>query len=691
MQFILADTFSTSLAKLQNDEQKQAKLTAMELQLNSANPGLQFHRVNKSKDQNFWSIRVSRDLRIIVHKTQSSFMVCYVAHHDDAYDWAERRRVEVHPRTGVIQIAQVRERIEEIVVANDEPIADASQGPPIFDPLTNYELLDVGVPEDWLADIRCASETSFLEIYDHLPAEAAEALLLFASDGVLPTKTSDEVYENPYLHPDAQRRFRVLDDVEELQKAMEFPWEKWVLYLHPAQRQVVDRVFSGPARVAGSAGTGKTVVALHRAANALIAEPDAKLLLTTFSRPLSNMLNHKLAILLADHLGAKTNATVLSFQDTARDLFTLIQGYPHRLARPQDIDDALEKSMQGLGTGEFTRRFVQSEWKNVVDAWQITDLESYASVSRIGRKHRLGSQQRERLWPVFADIRKILLRNGRMTWPMVFDLVANHYQAREHKPFTHIVVDEAQDVGVPELRMLSAICVEQPNALFFAGDLGQRIFQEPFSWKAQGVDVRGRSTTLKVNYRTSHQIRETVDRLLPDHLRDVDGVEEDRRGTVSVFNGAVPQILNNETEADEIAAVADVIKNLADIGLSAENIGIFVRSNAQLPRARAAVSAASLSIQELSERIEDADGGIRIGTMHLAKGLEFRAVIVMACDDEVLPDQQRIEEASDENELEEIFESERHLFYVACTRARDHLYVSSVSPGSEYIEDLLDG
>ncbi|HYI92284.1 MAG TPA: hypothetical protein VEX68_01950, partial [Bryobacteraceae bacterium] len=173
MEFRIADTFTGALAKLPAQEQKSAKTAAFDLQLNPSAPGLQFHRIDKSKDPNFWSIRVNRDLRIIVHKTASSFLLCYVDHHDKAYDWAIRRRIEAHPKTGAIQIVEVRERVEEIrphlftEVATERPSPNIAQSEPplaLFKALSSEDLLSVGVPIDWVADVKQASEDGFFEI-----------------------------------------------------------------------------------------------------------------------------------------------------------------------------------------------------------------------------------------------------------------------------------------------------------------------------------------------------------------------------------------------------------------------------------------------------------------------------------------------------------------------------------------------
>lgn len=694
MQFRIADSFTKALSKLSAQEQSAVKITVFDLQQDPSAPGLQFHRIDKSKDPNFWSIRANRDIRVIVHKTADSFLVCYADRHDDAYRWAERRRIETHPKTGAAQIVEVRERVEEVAVpvhAEPQPaMAEASARflLPLFLQLSKDDLLGVGVPEDWVDDVHNASEDRFFDLADRIPAEAAEALLDYAASGILRRPGAVEPGASPFDHPDAQRRFRVLDDVAELERALAYPWDRWTIFLHPSQRRVADREFSGPARVSGSAGTGKTVVALHRAAAVLKKDARAKVLLTTFSSPLANALEHKLRMLTGSNGANPSNVTVLPFEGVARDLFTLAFGHAPRAASGEHVKRALDAAVKELGLAEFTSRFLVSEWTNVVDAWRIDSLDAYAQVPRLGRKNRMGSKQRERVWPIFVRARELLESRGLDSWPGIFAKVTAHHAGQEHKPFSHIIVDEAQDLGVPELRMLAAIAEKKPDALFFAGDLGQRIFKEPFSWKTLGVDIRGRSRTLKVNYRTSHQIRRTVDRLLPPLVRDVDGNEEDRRGTVSVFNGPDPEIRVFKGTNQETSGLALWIHGAIEDGIEPEEIGVFVRSTEELPRARAVVKKAGRTPLELSDRVEEREGRISIGTMHLAKGLEFKAVVVMACDDDVLPLQDRIETVAGEAGLDEVYETERRLFYVACTRARDRLLVSGVEPASEFFADL---
>jgi superfamily I DNA/RNA helicase len=210
----------------------------------------------------------------------------------------------------------------------------------------------------------------------------------------------------------------------------------------------------------------------------------------------------------------------------------------------------------------------------------------------------------------------------------------------------------------------------------------------PFSWRSLGVDVRGRSATLRINYRTSHQIRAQADRLLGKQITDVDGNTEDRRATISVFNGPAPLVRVVRTAEEESTAVGRWLAERAAEGVAPSEMAVFVRSAAELPRARAAVQAAGLSLSLLDDEVKTVRDRLPVGTMHLSKGLEFRAVAVMACDDEVLPLQSRIETATDEGDLEEVYDTERHLLYVACTRARDYLLVTGVTPASEFLQDL---
>jgi hypothetical protein len=691
MEFRIADSFTDSLAKLTGEEQKAAKTTAFDLQLNPASPGMKFHRLDRAKDKDFWSVRVNRDLRLIVHKTSGSLLLCYVDQHDAAYRWAERRKLERHPKTGAAQLVEVRETVREIEVPHyvdvPAPAAPSPPKPAIFDGVPDDDLLSYGVPPEWLAEVRRATEDSVLELSDHLPAEAAEALLELATGNAPAPPVHASAETDPFAHPDAQRRFRVMTNADELERALEYPWEKWTVFLHPAQRQLVERAYSGPARVSGSAGTGKTIVALHRAVHLARTHPEARVLLTTFSETLANALSARLKRLIGSEprLGERLEAH--SMGGIGMRLHEANFGRTH-LATEDQLKELLREAAAEVEGQRFSPHFLWTEWANVVDAWQLKSWDEYRDVRRLGRKTRLAEKQRAVLWSIFERVRAALDERGLLTEAGVFGRLAEHVGSAKHPPFEFTVVDEAQDIGVAELRFLAALGGGRPDSLFFAGDLGQRIFQQPFSWKALGVEIRGRSTTLRINYRTSHQIRMQADKLLGPEISDVDGNTEDRRGTISVFNGPVPTIEVVDSLEQERAVVAQRLRSWLDEGLEPHEIAVFVRSGAELPRAQAAVDAAEVPSHLVGERMETTHGRLSISTMHLAKGLEFRAVAIIACDDEIVPLQERIEAVADDSDLEEVYQTERHLLYVACTRARDHLLVMGVDPASEFLEDL---
>ena len=676
---LLADTFTNSLTRLSAQEAKSVKTTVFDLQVDASAPGLQFHRIERSKDPNFWSVRVDRDIRLIIHKTAASLLVCYVDHHDKAYAWAERRRIEAHPKTGAIQIVEVRERVDDTVryTAPSEAASDSAADLPLFAKLGTDDLLSVGVPVDWLADVQSATEDTFLDIAGHLPGEAAEALLQYADGGRLPAPSAVESID-PYAHPDAQRRIHLVADEDELRQALDYPWDRWGVFLHPSQRAIVDRQYGGPARVSGSAGTGKTVVALHRAVALARANPQAKILLTTFSEPLARELASKVRVLAPETGAIVPRITVGDWTTVARELFQLAFGRRARIVAAGTLSDLIALSAEAAGVRGFTSRFLASEFTNVVDAWGIDSLEAYASVPRLGRRRALGPKQRERLWSVFDRVLDGLRQQDVRTNAQVFRTVAAYYATASAKPFGHVVVDEAQDLGPAELLFLQAIVPVRSDSLFFAGDLGQRIFQHPFSWHALGIDVRGRSATLKVCYRTSRQIRAAADGLLPTMISDTDGNAEERKGTVSLFDGPSPTITVFDSTAAEVIGVTAFLSSAISNEISAREIGIFVRSPEALDRAKTAAAAAGV------------ENDATIALMHLAKGLEFKVVVAMACDDVLLPLASRVAEAADEGELDDIFETERQLLYVACTRARDRLLVCGVAPASEFIRDFAE-
>ena len=687
MKFFIADTFRESLTKLPADLQKAAKTTAYDIQQDITHPSLQMHRLTKPKDPDFWSSRVSQDCRIILHRKNDSAVLRYVDRHDPAYAWAERRKLSTHPKTGAAQMVVIsqEEQIIKIPVYVEEETPLPSK-PPALMGISGEDLLDYGVPEDNIESLIQADEDLILDLIEDLPGEAAEAVLQLAA-GTKPQAAVQDQEVDPLEHPDAQRRFRVMENAEELELALDYEWEKWVVFLHPAQRYLVRQDFNGPARVSGTAGTGKTVVALHRTVYLARQNESARILLTTFSDTLAALLKDKLRLLIVEEPRLMERIEVISLDKLAEHLYPKLLNTP-TIASDDQIEELLSETAAVLGENRFTKQFIAAEWRQIVDSWQIDSWEEYRTVPRIGRKTRLPESSRSDLWRIFQIVKDRLHSEGLTTKAKMYQDLAEIISSSRRFPYDYAVVDEAQDVSVTQLRFLAALGSSRPDGLFFAGDLGQRIFQQPFSWLALGVDIRGRSRNLKVNYRTSHQIRSQADLLLDPEITDVDGNREDRLGTISVFNGSLPIIRRAASQVEEIEAVSDWIKSRVEEDIETHEIGVFVRSAKELDRARVAATNSDVEYAILDETIHPSEGKVCLGTMHAAKGLEFRAVAVMGCDYNVIPSPERIEDIADESDLIEVMNTERHLLYVACTRARDVLLVTGVNPVSEFLDDL---
>ena len=435
MEFRIADTFTDSLARLTGEQQKAVKTTAFDLQMSPAQPGMQFHKLGKARDPNFWSVRVGRDIRLIVHKSEASLLLCYVGHHEEAYRWAERRKLETHPKTGAAQLVEIRERVQEIFVPTYKEVEEqVSAKPRLFDHVADEEMLGYGVPAEWLADVREANEDTLLTLADHLPSEAAEALLELATGGKPQLAQPLAEAADPFEHPDAQRRFRVMNNVEELAAALDYPWDKWTIFLHPAQRELVEGDFNGPTRVAGSAGTGKTIVALHRAAHLARHNRESRILLTTFSDTLANALRAKLRRLLHHEPRLGENIEVYSMDAIGRRLYELQFGVP-KIASSDLIRSLLSEMAKEIGGHKFSQHFLWTEWSEVLDAWQLDTWEAYRDIRRLGRKTRLPEQQRAAAWSIFDRVRSRLQGDGLITYAGMFRRLAEQLATGKRMPF----------------------------------------------------------------------------------------------------------------------------------------------------------------------------------------------------------------------------------------------------------------
>lgn len=673
------DAFQPSLKGLTKPEQGAVMVSLLELAEDPRSPGLNVHRVGDASTR-CWSARVNDDIRLIFFWVDQTIVPAYVAHHDEAYRWAEGRALDVHPDTGAAQIVIVGERREEVVVrirkqAEHDPFAERP-----FGHLSDKELLEYGTPRSWLDAVREATLEDFLEgIGDKLPAESREFLMAVASGETPPPPPQRS--KNPFTHPDAKRRFQVVESDDDLERALTLDWDRWMLYLHPTQREAVDRDFAGPARVTGGPGTGKSVVAVHRAAR-LARVGEGPVLLTSFSRTLAGHLRQQVDKLLAGD-PARSRVDVVHLHQLAVELLSDRTGESVKVADNVAIGRAAKAAAEALAVSWVTPAFLEAEWAMVVDAYGVSSWEEYALVDRAARGTPLNRSQRETAWQGIREMREALGSQGLTTWSSVcWDLV-DVLDRGGDRPYVHVIADEVQDFGPAELRLLRALVEPGENDVFLASDANQRIFKPYTPVARAGLEVRGRSLTLRVNYRMTEQIRRKADQIIAAKME----CDEPTSASVSLLSGEEPEITVVGTVNAEVKVVSEWLKRLVANGYRPGEIAIFARKKDILKdRAHRAVKAANLESFNLESDDAPPSNRVAIGTMHRCKGLQFRAVAVMGVEDGTVPlDTVRVRQP-DEAAQRAFVEMERNLLYVACSRARERLLVTGVGKKSEFVK-----
>lgn len=676
---IIADQLFGAMARLTANEQSRVIDFINSFKSNPAHPSLKLERLTKAKSKGMWSGRISRDLRAILHKDGDTWAILHSDHHDDAYKWAERRDIGRHPVTGALQIVESVETVREVERIIE--VAVVPQAPPVYSGHDDAYLMSLGVPEVWLPTIRnVRDDDQLLAVCEKLPADVCDRLLNLAA-GEFVTPPAPLPAERPVTEAEGIRhRFYVVEDSDGLLAALHAPLDRWIAFLHPSQRQFVEAKFKGPAKVSGSAGTGKTVVAMHRARH--LARGGDKVLLTSFVTTLCDNVAQNLSKLCTPEEMA--NITVSTVHKQA--LAIVRRSDPRTRPASDDEINAHLKALRLRYSPGYDDAFVRAEWEGVLRLQGIDTWAGYRKARRTGRGRGLAVTERKSLWRVFSGVLERLHDAGKLDWP---GMCKRAQQLLDNgtatSPFTAVIVDEVQDLKPPELRFLRALCAGNPGNLMVCGDAGQRIYPGGFSLSALGIEVRGRATILRINYRTTEQIRKAADRVLGDNADDMDGGTEARDGTRSLLRGPAPTLVGHPSRLAEDAAGVETVKGWLASGLQPEAIGVFARTGARLDHFAGALEGSNVPCQRLSDREGPADNVVHLGTMHRAKGLEFKAVLVLGCGSALLPNPHALRGANDPLDRELAEAREKRLLYVAMTRARDELCVSWTGAPSVFL------
>jgi hypothetical protein len=679
---LISDSFFPSTARLSAAEKARILDFITVFQSNPKHPSIELERVRGARDRNLWSGHITDDLRAILYKDGDTWAALIAGHHDETYNWAERRRVGRHPVTGALQIVETVETVqEEIRKVYVEP-----EAPPIFASHSEELLLSLGVPESWLPVVReVRNDDGLLTLTERLPHEIGERLLRLADGELVTPPTPISPTEPATNSPDTRERFAVLDDEIDLVAALRQPMARWIAFLHPSQRLLVERTINGPVKDTGSAGPGKTVVALHRARK--LAREGKRVLFTTYIKTLAGNLRRTMALFASqEELDRVTFSTV----HAAALAQVRVAETRARPANDGEVVAEVDRAARRLAP-DFDPTFVRAEWENVIQAQGIASWTEYRSASRVGRGKPLSTRDRKALWAAFESAQTSLAARHRYDWAMLCHRATELMrEGRVGRPYDAVLVDEVQDLRPPELRFVRQLADAHPEHLMLVGDAGQRLYAGAFSLRALGIDVVGRSHVLRINYRTTEQIRRRADELLGDAGDDLDGGTESRKGTRSLVRGPEPVLRSLGSQTGETTALVESIRGWLDGGLTPPEIGVFSRTNAIASRLVDAFEAAGIPAARLGDREdEDATDAVQVGTMHGAKGLEFKAVAVAGCADGVLPSAPALRSADDPQDRERILEQERRLLYVAMTRARDELLITWFGTPSPFLEPLL--
>lgn len=715
----IGDDFFTALVKLPRAQQQRVGKLINKIRDNPTAPGLNYERIRNATSPGMRSVRIDQAYRAIVYDTGQGglHLLLWVAKHDDAYAWAMRKECAVNPETGAVQVfvSQPGDPGRSSVATST-----AAKAPSAYDSLKDRQLVRLGVPQAMLQEVRTISDEADLEaVQDRLPVEAYESLFYFlAGDSyeelILqreaprgPVDTDD--FETALDRDESRARFVVAEDEAALQQVLNAPLERWRVFLHPSQRRLVERRWNGPVRVLGGAGTGKTVVALHRArwlARRLLEEAAGdtenrkRILFVTYTRNLAADIENNLRAICSPEEMERIEVVNLDRWVTA---FLRGKGYEFRIAYKQD-QQSWDRAMDQRDTDlDFAEAFYAEEWTHVVQAAGIKTEEEYLRIFRAGRGTRLGRSVRARIWPVFAEYRAQLAEQRIKEVDDAYRDAATLLEREQDSSgadYASVIVDEAQDLGTPAFKLIRSIVPEGKDDLFVVGDGHQRIYGRSNVVLGRcGINIRGRARKLRLGYRTTEQTRAWAVRLLEDReIDDLDGGQDDNRDFRSLTRGPEPRLVHFDNRSEQANWIARHLTEMSERGEPLRGACIVARTRNERDALADGLRKRDIDVFVLERANPDHehDDCARVATMHRVKGLEFDRVLIASVNRRMVPLSSALKKTGDDAARELAETGERALVYVAATRAKKELVVLSYGRRSEflgmddYARDLFD-
>ena len=698
----ISDKFIQALTNLPKNAQKKTIEFVSKFRQNPRSPGINYESIKGAKDAQYRSVRIDQNYRGIVRSSdiENVYLLLWVDSHDNAYSWARRHKCSIHPETGTLQIYESTDSPAPEPVTPPQPIAAPEQLPEarpepelesevlvkpsdwLFS-ITQEQMNSIGVPSEMVSVVSELKSADDLEaIEKKLPTEAFEALYLLAAGtgwaeiekdyiDTQPQEIDVDDIDKALERASSKRSFWVIDDEMELQQVLNAPLDRWRVFLHPSQRKLIDRNWNGPVRVLGGAGTGKTVVALHRARWLVknVIGADEKVLFTTFTANLA--------------LDIKTNLGKICSEEEIKKIEIIhidgwVGNFLKRQKYPQNIVYSQDERMAGIWdkafaiSSDFAESFYKEEWERVILPQRIQSVDEYKRAKRAGRGVALSRKQRIDIWPVFEEVRAQMHRAGLRTFEdATLDAVELVKDNSTSLPYRSVIVDESQDMGTHALTLLRALVPKNPDDMFLVGDGHQRIYRRQAVMGKCGIKIVGRGRKLKINYRTTEETRRFASAVLKGfQIDDLDGGIDTDSDYVSLTHGTEPLLHQFKNAEEESAGMVKIVKGLIDDGIDPRDICITYRINRLEDQFRLALQEAGIDCHVIRRSADDRSyPGVRLATMHRVKGLEFRHVIIGSVNAKYIPLEAAIPDTEDLVEVHLTDLSERSLFHVAATRA----------------------
>ncbi|WP_306369533.1 UvrD-helicase domain-containing protein [Nocardiopsis sp. CC223A] len=661
--------------------------------------GLHLEKVSAARDDRFRTVRIDRFWRgvVLALAKGDTYTLLKVLPHDDAYAWARKRRASVNTATGAIELRDV-----EAIDSSLPFLKQMARSSPalLFDGVSDPDLGRLGIDEQTLGFARALTDVAQLEAAQGFLPPVQWQVLYGLASGMSPEEVWGELgaHITGEVDPDdldaavrrSPDRVLLVEGPEELLATLRRPFDLWRIYLHPTQRAAVEASHRGPARVSGGPGTGKTVVALHRA-HRLAGRGTGPVLLTTFTSTLARALEEGLS-LLSERSGDGAAAAQVRVENVDR--------FAHRVfreahGRPRLLDTAREHALWRAAAEragvDMAPAFLAQEWRQVVLARRVETADDYLAAKRTGRGRALSPARKARVWQAVSEFRSELEAEGWWTHETVCEEAARVLAAGPdaEKPFQHVVVDEAQDLHPGQWRLLRAAAPRGGDDLFIAGDAHQRIYGPKVNLAELGIETRGRSSRLRLNYRTTAEILGWGLSLMSgQRVDDLEGGLDDIAGCRSEMHGDGPLLKGAASWEAELGHLVSTVRQWLDSDVLPGEIGVAARSGRAVDEVLLSLEEAGVPAVNLSTDLPSA--AVSVGTMHRMKGLEFRCLAVVGAGGAQLPAPASITpEEEDPGAHARDLLRERSLLFVACTRARERLSVSWHGSPSPFVEALL--